>query len=107
MIEVIGQREIAREIDFHAMAFPDRHRGHDVEEFVEDLRGGLRGALRESLTHEVASGRVECASGAGFAHGSKRSDRERDSEDAKVVVVDLVAKTGVADLVEPFESGRG
>ena len=104
MVGVIGQREIAREIDFDAVAFPDRHRGHDVEKFVEDLRRRLRSALRKSLTHEVAPGRVECASGAGFAHGSERSDRKRDSEDAEVVVVDLISKTGIADLVEPFES---
>src|SRR5271155_147160 len=53
---VIGQREIAREINFDSVAFADGHRGHDVQELVEDLRRGLRGALRESLAREVRAG---------------------------------------------------
>ncbi len=100
---VIGQREIAREIDFDAVAFADGHRGHDVEEFVEDLRGGLRGALRESLAHEIGTGCVERACRSSFGDRSDRSDGERHTEDAEIVVVDLVPQAGVADLVEPLE----
>src|SRR5208283_5636957 len=78
-------------------------RGHDVQELVEDLRGGLRGALREPLTHEVATSCVECASGSGFADGSKCSNRKRDTENAEIVVIDLIPQPGVTDLVEPLE----
>ena len=103
VVVVVGQREIAREIDFDAVAFPDGDRGHDVEELVEDLRGRLRGALRKSLAHEVAAVGIERASGASFAHGAESPDGKRDPEDAEIVVVDLIAQSGVADLVEPLE----
>ena len=59
VVVVVGQREIARKIDFHAMPFADRDGGHDVQELVEDLRRRLRRALRESLAHEVGTRRVE------------------------------------------------
>jgi len=87
--------------------FPDGHGGEDVEKFVEDLRRGLRRAHGETLAHEVATRGVECASCAGLAHGSKCSNRERYSEDAEIVVVDLVPEPGVADLVEPLELVEG
>src|ERR1700734_2802700 len=35
VVVVIGDCEIAREIHFHSVSFANRHRGHDVEEFVE------------------------------------------------------------------------
>ena len=49
MIVVVGQSEVAREVDFDAVALADRYRGHDVQELVEDLRRRLRGALSEPL----------------------------------------------------------
>src|SRR5207245_9227939 len=70
VVDVIGQREIAREIDFDSVAFPDGHRGHDVEKLLEDLRRRLRGALRESLAHKVGAGRVEGTSGPRLRDGS-------------------------------------
>ena len=56
MVLIVGQGEIARQIDFDAVAFADGDRGHEVQELVEDLRGGLRGALPESLAHEIGAG---------------------------------------------------
>ena len=35
--------------------------------------------------------------------GSESADGERYSEDAEIVVVDLIPQAGVADLVEPLE----
>src|SRR5205807_1255440 len=81
----------------------DGHRRKNVEKAVEDLRGGLRGALREPLAHEIAAGRREGARRSAFGHGPDRSNRERGAEDAEVMVVDLVAEAGVADLVEPLK----
>src|SRR5580658_744289 len=75
MVNVIGQSEIAREIDFDPMAFPDGHRGHDVKKLVEDLRRTLRGALRESLTHEVATGCGEGTCGPALRDGSESANR--------------------------------
>ena len=103
MVEVIGQGEIAREIDFDAVAFPDSHCGQDVEKLVEDLCGGLRCTLRESLAHAVGGGHDKRTRGVGFRHGSESANGQRDSEDAEIVVVDLVSETGVTDLVEAFE----
>src|ERR1700693_2680310 len=76
VVVVVGQREIAREIDFDSVAFPDGHRGHDVEELLKNLRRRLRGALRESLAHEVGAGSVEGTSGSRFRNGSESANRQ-------------------------------
>ena len=103
VVVVIGQCEIAREIDFDSVAFPDGHRGHDVQKLLEDLCRRLRRRLRESLAHEVGIRCGERTRGPCLANGSESANSERDSEDAEVVIVDLIPQAGVADLVEPFE----
>ncbi len=59
MVVVVGQSQVAREVDFEAVALANRNRGHDVQEFVEDLRRGLGCALGEALAHDVSAGRGE------------------------------------------------
>ena len=103
MIRVVGQREVARQVDLDAVPLADGHRRQDVEKVVEDLRGGLRSALRESLAHEVGAGRGQRAGGASYGDGTDRANRERGTEDAKVMVVDLVTKPGISNLVETME----
>src|ERR1700678_947946 len=84
VVVVVGQCEVARKIDFDPVAFPDGHRGHDVEELVEDLGRGLGGACRESLAHEVRTGCVERPACSGLGYGSESANRQRYSEDAKI-----------------------
>src|SRR5580704_15257274 len=103
VVVVVRQCEIARKIDLHTVSLPDGHRGHDVQELVEDLRRGLSGALRKSLPHQVGTGCVKGACYSAFRDGSYRSDRQRDTEDPQVVVIDLVPQARVADLVEALE----
>src|SRR5271156_5028513 len=103
VVVVIGQREIAREIDLDSVAFADGHRGHDVEELVEDLRRRLGGACSESLAHEVKTGCVERPGCSGLGNSSESADRQRYSEDAEIMVVDLIPQASVADLVESLE----
>src|SRR5580704_3550965 len=103
MIRVIGQREVSRKIDFDAVPLADGHRRQDVEKAVENLRGGLRGTLRKSLPHEVGAGRGQRPRRTGLGNGADRAYRERGSENAQVVIVDLIAKTGVADLIQALE----
>src|SRR5260370_24689879 len=103
VIRVIGKREVARKIDLDAVPLADGHRRKNVEKAIEDLRGRLRGTLRESLAHEIPSGCREGARGSTFGNGPDRSNRERGTEDAEVMVVDLVAEASVADLVESLK----
>ena len=63
MIVVVGQSQVTREVDLDAVALADRYRRHDVQEFVEDLRGGLGGALGKPLSHEVGAGRGQGTGG--------------------------------------------
>ena len=70
MVVVVGQREIAREVDFDAVAFANGHRGHDIEKFVEDLGGRLSRALRESLTHQITSICREGPTRSGLGYGA-------------------------------------
>src|SRR6516165_7335724 len=103
VVEVVGQCEIAREIDFDSVAFADGHRWHDVQELLEDLCGRLRCASRESLTHQVRAGRGEGACGPGLRDGPEATNGQRYPKDAEIVVIDLIPQPGVADLVEPLE----
>src|SRR4029434_6701379 len=98
VICVVGQREVARQVDLDAVPLADGHRRQDGEETVEDLRGRLRGALRESLAHEVGAGGGQRARCSAYGYGADRSDGERSAEDAEVVVIDLVAKACVSNL---------
>src|ERR1700676_4322680 len=87
VIVVVGHREVARKIDLYAMAFPDRYGWQDVEKLVENLFGRLRHALSESLTHEVGTRSVKCASGSGLRYGPERTDGEGSTENAEIMVV--------------------
>ena len=42
MIRVVGEREVARQIDLDPVPLADRDGRKDVQEFVEDLSRGLR-----------------------------------------------------------------
>src|SRR5208282_2087200 len=74
MVLVLGQQEVACEIDFDAVAFADGHRGYDVQELVEDLRGRLRRALCESLAHEVPARRGKSPRSPTLCDSSKGTD---------------------------------
>ena len=74
MVVVVGQSEVAREVDFDAVALPDRYGGHDVQEFVEDLRGGLGGALGKSLSREVGARRGQGTGGPALRDCAERAN---------------------------------
>src|SRR5208283_3896986 len=90
VVVVVGQGEIAGEVDLDAMPFANGDRRGNVQKSVQDLRGGLSHASGKSLAHEVAAGRGECAAGSRFANRTNCANGERDAEDAETVVVDLV-----------------
>src|SRR5439155_17213996 len=70
VIRVVGQREVARQIDFDPVPLADGDGRKNVEKTVEDLRRGLRGALRKSLAHEISAGRGQSTGGSAFGHSS-------------------------------------
>src|ERR1700733_1760650 len=76
MVVVVGYCEIAREIDFDSVPLADGHRGHDVEEFVENLCRRLRGALRESLAQEIGTGFFQRACSSALRDRADCSNRE-------------------------------
>src|SRR5712671_5451585 len=75
----------------------------NVEEAIENLRGRLRGTRCKSLAHEFTSRRSSNAASACLGDRSKSADGQRHTENAEIVVVCLIAQTGVADLVESSE----
>ena len=103
MVVVVGQTEVAREVDLDAVTLANRYSRHDVQEFVEDLRGRLGSALGESLSHEVSARRGQGTGGPALRDCAKRANGKRDSEDSEVVVVYSVSETCIADLVEALE----
>src|SRR5258708_40077387 len=85
------------------MAFADGDGGQDIQKLVEDLRGGLRGTHGKAFAQAVSSGLGKHAAGSRFGYGAERADGERSAENPCVVIVDLVAKPGVAGLIESLE----
>ena len=56
MVCVIGNGEIAGEINLHAMAFADRDSRKDVQEFVEDALRCLTETLAYTLLNALDAG---------------------------------------------------
>src|ERR1700730_8778133 len=100
---VVGQGQVAREIDFYAMPFADSDGRKNIQKPVEDLRGGLRGALPESLAETIRAGLGKDTPCSCFGDRADGADGERSAEDALVMVVDLIAEAALATMVEPFK----
>src|SRR5260370_25364915 len=85
------------------MPFANGDGWQDVQKLVENPLRRFGGAHAETFAHAVSAGLREHAPGARFGNGAQGADGERGSEDSCVVVVHLIAETGVAALVETFE----
>src|ERR1700730_5436386 len=96
---VVGQGQIARKIDFDAMPFADGDGRKNIEEAVQDLGRGLRGALCKSFAHAIAPGLCKNTTGARFGYRANGAHGKRSAEDAQVMVVDLIAENRIASLV--------
>jgi len=70
VIRVVGQREVARQIDLDPVPLADGDGRKHVQELVEDLGGGLCGALGKSLPHKVGSGGRESPRGSALRDGA-------------------------------------
>ncbi len=103
MVVVVGQSEVAREVDFDAMSLPNSHGGHNVQKLVEDLRRRLRSALCKPLAHEVRTRSGQRARSSTLRNGSECADGQRNSKNAEVVIVDLITKAGIAGLVKALK----
>ena len=77
--------------------------GKQVEKPIEDLRRGLRCTLPESLAETIGSGLRQETSGVRLRPPRRGRRGEGSAKDAQVVVVNLVAKAGIAGLVETLE----
>ena len=103
VIGVIGQQQIARKVDLDAIALADRDRGQDVQKAVQDFDRGIRKARAEARAGAVERRTREIVSGSGLGDSAENADRQRRTEDLEVMVVNLVAKSRFADLIETLE----
>src|SRR6266567_9226256 len=60
---VVGQKQVAGEIDLHACAFPNGDGGQNVQETVENLFSGCSETGAKSLTNAIRAIGVECTAG--------------------------------------------
>src|ERR1700687_829858 len=85
------------------MPFADGDGRENIQKPIENLRGRLRCALPESLAKTVRAGPGQDATRSRFGGGAYGANGERSAEDAQVMVVDLIAETRIASLIEPYE----
>ncbi len=101
MITIRRQQHVLREIDLHAVPFPDGDGGRNLHEAVKDrgrrLRDAGSGASGERLR---TAGRDGSAALLDLACSGDDAQGDRSSEDFKVMVVNLVLQPLLADLVE-------
>ena len=103
MALVCRDEEVAGEIDLYPVPLPDRDRRKDVEEAVEHARRRLTEALGDSGTIGVRARLSESLIRVAETEARDGAEGEAGSEDARVVMVDLVLESGLADLVEALE----
>ncbi len=63
MSVVVGQKQVAGEIDLHARAFPNSDSGQNVQETVENLFSGCSKTGAKSLTNAIRAMGFERAAG--------------------------------------------
>src|SRR4051812_2668015 len=103
---VCRQLDIAGEIHLHAVSLPDRDCGKPIEKPVHHLERRLRRRVADSAgdhDRSIAIAPVQSSASQVLGKPTDESDRSRRSERGQVVLVDLVAETGIADLIESQE----
>src|SRR5262249_43815389 len=84
--------------------FADGDSGQDVQELIKDLGRGLRRALGKSPADEIGARSVETAGCSTFRHRPQSANREGNSEDPQIVVIDAIPQACVADLAKPLKA---
>ena len=107
MICVIGQRKVARQIDFDSVPLADGDGRKHVQEFVEDLCGGLPHALRESLAHEVSAGGGKSTGGPDLIRGIFPTVKSITRSGFDDVIEDEVRRVCETILNDRTKSGNG
>src|SRR5712691_9563772 len=102
---VVGQKQVAGEIDLHARAFPNSDGGQKVQESVEDLFSGCSETGAKSFTNAIRAVGFERAAGSELCRAAEDAKRQRSAEDSCVMVVDSVLEGGCALLVEAPDQG--
>jgi len=104
VVGVGRQKQVLREIHFHAMSLPDRDGGRNLHESVKDSVRRLRDAGRGSVGERLGTVRGDGAAALrDLACPGNHAQSDRSTEDFKVVIVYLVLKPFLSDLVEPVE----
>ena len=102
--EYAGKKQVLREIDFHAMSFPNRDRGWYLNEAVKDSGRRLRntpcGPVGKCLGATRGNGAATLRD---LARSGNHTQSDRGAEDLKVVVVYLVLQSFLTDLIETLE----
>ena len=91
MLLIGRKKQVIGQIHLHAVAFPDRDGGKNVQIAVENMRGRLRQAGSDPLAVGVGRGLADPYSGIGLAESRDQPQRDRDAEDFEVMVIHLIA----------------
>src|SRR6185295_2489428 len=103
---VCRQLDIAGEIHLHAVSLPDGDRRKPVEKPIHHLERRLRRCVADPTSDDDCSIAITAAQARAseiLGEPADKADRCRRSERGQVMLVDLVAETGIADLVESQE----
>ena len=91
MVRVRRKKQVLREIDFHAMSFPNRDRGWYLDKTVKYARCGLRNTACCPVRERLGAARGNGASTLrDLAGPGDYTQRDRSAENLKEVIIDLV-----------------
>src|ERR1700683_4574470 len=91
VVRVRRKKQVLREIDFHAMSFPNRDRGRYLNEAVKDSGRRLRNTSCSPVGERLGAA---CGNGAAtlrdLARSGDHTQSDRGAEDLNVVIINLV-----------------
>ena len=104
MVGIRRQKHVLREIDLHAMAFPNGDGWRNLYEAVKDGGSGLRNTGGSTVGEALGTTRRDGPTSLrNLARSGDYAQSNRGTEDLKVVVVDLVFQPFFSDLIEALE----
>ena len=104
MVRVRRKKQVLREIDFYAVALPNRDSRRYLYEAIKDRGRRLRNTARSPVGECLGTARGDgAATLSDLARSGNHTQSDRGAENLKVMIVDLVFQPFLSDLIETLE----
>src|SRR4029453_5765048 len=104
--DIRRELDIVREVHLHTVALPNRDGRQSIQEPIHHLQRGLRRSVAYATGDDdgaIAFAVGEAGAAEVLRQAAHQTDRRRRTEGRQIVLVDAIAESRVADLVQPDE----